>query len=191
MRSGQVVDEDPTQLHQGTAALVPQPGPADRLDPASAPAVPGDLQGLPFLRAWDDLGGTGQVLSLDSRTPLARVLRRRLDQVGVGVEQADQGQPPWSLRGQLGQFMGRVAAVGSDDEGPIGEPSHQDSHHLTEQLGRCFVPSAQLQVVLLGSLERHQQGQGPASSRPGDFDQKSQDDPLMTPGPSRTFMTNW
>jgi hypothetical protein len=47
---------------------------------------------------------------------------------------------PLSPRRQFGEFVGGVVAVGSDDNGPIGEPSPQDAHHLTEQSGRCFVP---------------------------------------------------
>ena len=91
MRSAQVVDEDPSQLHQRAPALVPESRPGHDLDPASAPAVPGDYQSLPLLGVLDDFRRAGQIFPLDPRTSLARVRRRRLDQVGIGVEQADQG----------------------------------------------------------------------------------------------------
>src|SRR5688572_582102 len=54
--------------------------PADRLPPEPAP--PGD-----------DLPGLGQLAALDPRAAVAAVARRRLEQVGVGVQLADQRQP--------------------------------------------------------------------------------------------------
>ena len=77
--------------------------------------------------------------------------------------------------------MAGIVAVGGDDKVPIGEPSLQDANHLTEQLGRCFVPLPVFQVFFLGSIRRNQKRQCPASGCPGDGDENGQDDPLMSP----------
>ena len=160
------MDEHPPQFHQRPAALVPVCRPGHGLDLTAAAAVPGDVENLPLRGALDNLRRVGQVVPLDARTPLARVRRRRFHEVGVGVEQADQGQPLSRPRGQLGEFMGRVVAVGGDDELPIGEPSHQDANQLTEQLGRCFVPFFVFLVLLLRPIEARPKGGAPGVAWP-------------------------
>jgi hypothetical protein len=105
VRPGQVVDEGPPQPHQGRPHLYQSPVPVTISTRRRPPPYQATSRVCGGLVSPDDLGGAGQVLPLDPRTSLARLLRRRLDRVGIGVEQADQGQPPRGLCGEFGELV--------------------------------------------------------------------------------------
>ena len=76
-----------------------------------------------------------------------------------------------------GQLHGREAAVGHQDQLPLGEPAADLQHHLPRPVDRGLVrgPAA----GALGPTQGGQQGQGPDPMAPGDRDQDHQRDPLQ------------
>ena len=79
-----------------------------------------------------------------SAGPMARLLaenhRRRIVQVGVGIEEADQAQVTAVPMCEAGQGVGAVTAVAREDELAVGEPVDQDSQHLPHQFRGRLVP---------------------------------------------------
>ena len=127
--------------------------------------------------------GSGNSFPFPGGRPLPEYTRRWLEQVGVGVELADELQPPGMGRGQLGQLVRRVIAVGGADERSVGEPADQDAEHLRQQIHRRLVRPLGNPVgrLVLGSIQGRHQRQGPAPAAEGEADQHGQDDPLVPP----------
>src|SRR5947209_4705045 len=108
-------------IDQSHAALVPVPHSADRLDVATLSALPGHVVAC-ACGPGHDLLRVGRLASLFGRSALARVRRRRLVEVGVGVELADQAQASAALLGEVSHVMAAVTLVASTVEDAVGEP---------------------------------------------------------------------
>src|SRR5205085_11696969 len=121
VRALPVPDEHPPDRHQSPAGLVPVAGALGRLYPAGTAAVPGDRPPAEAPPPGDRLARLGQAAALDPRPALAPVARRRLEQVGVGVELADQGQARAMPPGEAGHLVGAVAGVADEEERAAGE----------------------------------------------------------------------
>src|ERR1700730_9068908 len=117
--------EDPKHWNQSLAAAIPASAPTHHFDTTAASSIPIDLQELLLFRAANHLRGTGQFVSLDSGSSFTSVRLRRSDQVGIGVELADQGQSPPVPRGKPGQIMCGIIAVRAADKLPVGKPTQQ------------------------------------------------------------------
>src|SRR5271157_4305605 len=184
MGPGQVVDEYPKNRYQRRATLVPLARPANYFDIPAATTVPGDVKLFPLGRRSHDRLRSGQLGSLLARPmarPLAENHRRRIAQVGVGIEEADQTQMTAVPMCEAGQGVGAVTAVAREDELAVGEPVDQDSQHLLHQFRGRLVPPPLPAVFFLGQVQRHQQRQRPSTSGKGDPDKHGQGDPLVPP----------
>ena len=184
MGPGQVVDEYPKNRYQRRATLVPLARPANYFDIPAATTVPGDVKLFPLGRRSHDRlrsGQLGPLLAGPMARPLAENHRRRIAQVGVGIEEADQTQMTAVPMCEAGQGVGAVTAVAREDELAVGEPVDQDSQHLLHQFRGRLVPPPLPAVFFLGQVQRHQQRQRPSTSGKGDPDKHGQGDPLVPP----------
>lgn len=173
------MDKHPAQLNQPLACLVPVSCARHHLHVANAAAVPGHLLQLGPLRAGHHLLRVRHFVPLDARPAVAGVRRRGFDQVGIGVELADQVQSAVQsaalpaallttlLDAEAGQFVGSVVAVARQHETPLAKPAQQQAAKLSEQTSRRLVPAASLFVVGLAVIQGHQQRQSPLPARKG------------------------
>ena len=65
--------------------------------------------------------GLGEPLALDARPSLTGVRRRRGEEVGVGMEFADECQAVAVAVAEAGDFMASIGGIAGEDEGAIGE----------------------------------------------------------------------
>jgi hypothetical protein len=101
---------------------------------------------------------------------VARVRRRRLVQIGIGIELTNHVHPSLALRCQPRHFMAAVALVSGEDELSVGEPSQQETQQQSQQLSRCLVRPAAFQVVLRRTVQSHEYGQSPKAASKGELD---------------------
>jgi hypothetical protein len=181
--AAQVTDEHPADQDQPFPRLVPVARTADGFHVAPPAAVPGHVQpgasraGHRLLRRRQ----LGPLLAGPARRFLALDHGRRLIQPGVFVELADQAQPAAPVPGEAGRLVRVVVAVSGQHETPLPLPTEQRTTQLPQQVLRCLVPFASLEVVLLAAVQRHQQRQGPRPFGEGQADQHGQHHPLVAP----------
>ena len=121
--------------------------------------------------------------SLDPRAALAAVGRRRLEQVGLGVELADQAQPLAVAVAEPGDLVGPVGRIADEDEPAVGEPAEHQPQQPDHVLGRGAMPVPLAAVVLLGAVQGDQDRQGPGADGEGEADQDGEHDPLVAVPP--------
>src|SRR5205807_10639215 len=114
-----VADEQRTDQPRPGPRRVPEPGAAGRPPPRRPPAVPGHRppSQSPCLRGG--LPRLGQGRPLDPRPTLAAVRRRRLEQVGLGVELADQRHTEAVAVTEPGDLVRAVARVAHEDQAAV------------------------------------------------------------------------
>src|SRR5581483_1928651 len=106
--AGPVVYENPRDLHQTFAGLIPVAGAGHHFDVASPAAIPSHVQTLPLAVAGHDFFGRRQPGPFDagSTSGLATgACRRRRVEIGIGVETTDQRQARRSPRRGAGQLV--------------------------------------------------------------------------------------
>src|SRR5207253_5621334 len=133
-------------LDQTLTGLVPVACTRHYFHVANATSVPGHLRQFGTPRAGHHSLRLRQFLPLDSRTAVARVGRRRLEQVGIRVELADQVQPAIQsaallaallttlLGTEASQFVRSIVPVTAEHEGPLPEPAQQQAAKLSQQV---------------------------------------------------------
>ena len=87
------------------------------------------------------------------------VRRRRLVQLGIRVELADQGQLAAPPRREAGHRVRAVVAVAAEHEPPRSEPTQQDAAQLLEQAPPSCGGGRRLGVVDRGQKMSHFRGQ--------------------------------
>ena len=184
MRAAFVLDVDPTHGHQAFPRAIPLPTTADHGDVASPAAVPGHIQPLPPGLAGDDVLRRRLFVPFaawPARLLLAGHSGWRGIQGGVGIEAADQAQPPPMTGGEACQVVAGEVAIGGADEVPLGEPMAQHGQQLPQQFRGRFVPPAVLSVPLFGAIQGGQDRQGPGADGEGERHQDGQNHPLVPP----------
>lgn len=131
----------------------------------------------------DRLTRLEQALALHPRPALARVGRRRLEQVGVGAELADQREAGAVVVAEAGDLMRAVARIADEHEGTAGETDQEQAQEPAHELGGRAVRPLAESVVLLGAVQVHQHWQGPGAGGEGKLDQYGEHDPLVPVAP--------
>ncbi len=174
---------------QAGAGLVPVPRPGDDRHPPGPAAVPADDKPAAPPGRGDRLARLGPAPALDPRPPRAAVRRGRVEQVGLGVELADQGQAGPVAVGESGDLVGAVARVADEREAAAGAADHQGAEQAAHQPRRGAVRPPASPVLFLAPVEVHEHGQCPGSSCPREADEHRQDDPAVAILPGLALTT--
>src|SRR5665213_1510666 len=126
-----------------------------------AGAVPRDRLLAQTRRLSDGLTGLGQASAFDAWSAFAGVGRRRLEQVGVGVQLADQRQPVAATVGEASDLVRTVAGVADEHKGAVGEPAQHQTQQSDHELGGGAVGTTAGLVVRRRAVQIDQYGQGP------------------------------
>src|SRR6516225_2202979 len=164
------------------ARLVPAAGAGHDLDPTAAAAIPAYGQPL-SPTVLHSLSRFGQGLALDTWSAFAGVGRWRLEQVGLGVQLADEAEAVAVAAYKAGDFVRAVGRVADEEEGSLGKLQQHQPQKPAHELGRSTVGTVSSVVVLLAVIEVHQDGQGPRARCEREGDQDSEYHPLVTVTP--------
>ena len=95
----------------------------------------------------------GASLPLDPRAALAVVGRRRLEQISLRVELADQAESVTVAVAEPGDFMGPVGRIADEDEPAVGEPAEHQPEQPDHVLCRGAVPMPLAAITLFGVVK--------------------------------------
>jgi site-specific DNA recombinase len=178
-----IMNVDPTDCNQLFSDTVPVSRARDDLDVSPGAPIPRHREAGAFGRVRHHLLGRGQLLALHARAAhrVARARGWRFVQRGITIKLAHQGEVLAVLLAKPRRLAGTVAAVAYEDEVSIWKPAHQARQQQPDNVRWRLMTRARHTIPLGGTVQSHQDGEGPRACRERPFHEHRHDDPLMPP----------